>query len=197
MKPITAFTIAAVFVAAFFALIFSAVGWVPAVIIGGSGLLGLATWRVTTYDRPLDPEGILAPYLVAVAAQFVHVLEEVIMDFPGELHLAVGTEPVSQGVFVGVILVGATLMWLAGAWGMHRRHPLGNFVLWFFLIGPAGLVNFIAHVAFPFFTEGAYFPGLATVWLPAAAGIFLLYRVIKQLIHRGTSSHGDHAVEGT
>lgn len=180
---------AAVFVAGFFSLVLMGVGWVPAVIIGGSGLLGLIAWRLTTYKQPLEPEGILTPYLLAVAAQFVHVLEEVFMDFPGELHLALGTAPVSRGLFAGVILVGATLLWLAGAWGVHRRHPLGNFVLWVFLIGPAGLVNLVAHVAFPLFTEGAYFPGLATVWLPAAAGLFLLYRVITQLIHRGASSH--------
>ncbi len=191
MKPSTAFIIASVFVLGLFALILARVGWIPSVIIGGSGLIGLVAWRFTTYDRPLEPEGITAPFLVAVGAQFVHVLEEVIMDFPGEMHVAFGTAHISQGVFVGVILVGATLLWLAGAWGVHRRHPLGNFVLWFFLIGPAGFVNVVAHLAFPVFTEGYYFPGLATVWLPAAAGLFLLYRVIKQLIDRGRASSVD------
>src|SRR5215467_13646684 len=51
--------------------------------------------------------------------------------------------------------------------------------MWFFLIGPVGLVNTIAHFTFPFLAGTAYFPGLLTVILPTTFGTALALRIIR------------------
>src|SRR6266542_2442453 len=66
-------------------------------------------------------------------------------------------------------------------YGLMRRNPVANYVLWFFLIGPAGLVNSVAHVTLPFLTATLYFPGLITVALPTAFGTALAWRVLADV----------------
>jgi hypothetical protein len=88
---------------------------------------------------------------------------------------------------VVVALLGGGMAYAFSGFGIVHRHPVANYVLWFFLIGPAGLVNSVAHVSFPFMAGVPYFPGLITVVLPTVFGTALAWRIladVRQESHR-------------
>ena len=76
------------------------------VIIGGSAAIAYAAWLATTYKRPADPQAILPLYLLALAAQVIHTVEEYVMDFPGEIAAVFGLPPLGREVFVIAVMGG-------------------------------------------------------------------------------------------
>ena len=129
---------------------------------------------------PVDARRTLPLFVLAVGMQFVHMTEEVVADFPGHFSAVTGAD-FTFDKFVYVALLGGGMAYAFAGYGLTRRNPVANYVLWFFLIGPAGLVNSIAHVTLPVLTHSTYFPGLLTVVLPTAFGTALALRVLADV----------------
>src|SRR5262249_4801260 len=148
------------------------------VIVGGSAIVAYFVWLLTTYRYPVDGRKILPLYLVAIGMQFIHLTEEYVADFPNDFSALTGSH-LSPNAFVLIGILAGGIAYLFAGFGLIHRHPVANYLLWFFLIGPVGLVNSIAHFTFPFLAGTAYFPGLLTVVLPTTFGTALAWRIIQ------------------
>src|SRR5207247_3475361 len=153
------------------------VGFPFALIVGGSAIVAFFVWLLTTYRHPVDGRRILPLFVLAVGMQFVHMTEEFVAGFPEHFSALTGAS-LTPDKFVLVALLGGGMAYAFAGFGIVHRHPVANYVLWFFLIGPAGLVNSIAHVSFPFMTGTPYFPGLITVALPTGVATALPARTL-------------------
>lgn len=152
------------------------VGLVFAAIVGGSAALAYVVWLGTTYRRPVDPDEVRSLYLLVIAGELVHQVEEYVADFPRHLSAGFHLTGFTQDRFVVMILLLAAVG-LVAAVGLEYRHPGANYVMWFVVVGP-GFVNGAAHVLFPLVLGQPYFPGLLTVWLPLVPGVVLIRRVV-------------------
>lgn len=151
------------------------VGVVFAAIIGGSAALAYVVWLGTTYRHPVDPDEVLSLYLLVIAGELVHQIEEYVTGFPRHLSEGFRLTGFTQDRFVVMILLLAAVG-LVAAVGLRYRHPGANFFVWFVVIGP-GFVNVVAHVLFSLLLGQLYFPGLLTVWLPLVPGVLLIRRI--------------------
>jgi hypothetical protein len=161
-------------------LLITMIGLPFAIIVGGSAIVAYFVWLLTTYRHPVDGRRILPLFVLAVGMQFVHMTEEVLADFPGHFSAVTGAD-FTMDKFVYVALLGGGMVYSFAGFGLVHRHPVANYALWFFLIGPAGLVNSIAHLTLPVMTHSAYFPGLITVALPTVFGSALTWRILTDL----------------
>lgn len=148
-------------------------------IIGGSGAIAWAVWLKTTYQHPVDPNRVLPLYLLLLAAELLHMGEEFLTSFPDEFSKLTGAS-MSQEIFVFWFVIVGTILALLSMIGIMYQNPISNYFLWFVIIGP-GFVNGIAHFIFPLLAGSFYFPGLITVLLPVAVGIFLAVRIYKDV----------------
>jgi hypothetical protein len=139
-------------------LLVTRVGVPFALILGGSAILAFLVWLLTTYRYPVDGRRILPLYVLAVGMQYVHMTEEFLAGFPVHFSALTGAD-LTPDKFVVVALLGGGMAYAFSGFGLVHRNPLANYGLWFFLIGPAGLVNSIAHVSFPFHGRRALLPG--------------------------------------
>ncbi len=146
-----------------------------AVIIGGSAIIAYAAWLVLNYREPADPDRVLTLYLLVIAGELVHQIEEYIAGFPQQSAKTLNASAMTPNFFVVMILILAAIG-VTAAVGLQYGHPLANYVMWFIVIGP-GFVNGIAHIIFPFMVGEWYFPGLLTVWLPLIPGTILIRRL--------------------
>jgi len=157
------------------------------VIIGGSLAIAYVVWLLTSWRRPLDPKLVTLPYLILIAAELVHMAEEQLTNFPGSL-ATIFTIPSSFNLVAhAIILMGCVnavaLLALVAIRSSHQLpREIGAFVMWFYVIGP-GMVNFVAHVTFPFIVHHWYFSGLVTVALPTIAGIVTMVQMLKSDAH--------------
>ena len=157
--------------------LYTRVGLVPTLIIGGSAWLALGAWLFTTYRHPVEPDRVLPLYLLLIAAELVHMAEEYLTGFPHKVSELTGAT-MSQDIFVVAFVMGGTILALMSAAGLFYGNPFANYYLWFVIIGP-GFVNGIAHIVFPIMAGTLYFPGLATVALPVIIGIMLIVRIYR------------------
>jgi hypothetical protein len=148
------------------------------IIVGGSAIVAYFIWLLTTYHHPVDGRKILPLYLLAIGMQFIHLTEEYVADFPDDFSALTGSH-LSPNAFVLIAILAGGIAYVFAGFGLIQRHPVANYLLWFFLIGPVGLVNTIAHFTFPFLAGTAYFPGLLTVLLPTMFGTALAWRIIQ------------------
>ena len=170
--------VAAIFAVALVTLVYARAGLPAFVIFAAASSIAYVLWLLTTYRWPADPQRIVPLYLVALAAQVLHTVEEYVSDFPGELAALFGTAPLGIDAFVvGVMGVGAAI-WILTAVGLLYRNPFANYLLWFFVVGP-GVINAIAHVSFPFIGGVSYFPGVITVILPTIMSIVVIVALIR------------------
>jgi hypothetical protein len=160
------------------ALSLSRIGLGFTIIVGGSAIVAYFVWLLTTYRYPVDGRKILPLYLVAIGMQFIHLTEEYVADIPDNFSALTGSH-FSPNAFVLIAVLAGGIAYLFAGFGLIHHHPVANYLLWFFLIGPVGLVNTIAHFTFPFLAGSAYFPGLLTVILPTTFGTALAVRVIQ------------------
>ncbi len=148
------------------------VGPAIVVIIGGSAAIAYFAWILTTWRYPANPDKVLPVYLLALGAQFLHTAEEYLTDFPGEFSKAFGIQIFTRDTFA------VAIMGVFAAFGLIKRSQTANYIVWFFVIGP-GIVNAIAHLAFPVITRSLYFPGLVTVLLPTILSLVVIKRLIE------------------
>jgi len=168
----------AIFIPAYATLLYSQAGLLVVGIVGGSMVAGFVIWLRTTLWRPPAPNAVLPAYLLALAFFLVHVTEEYTFDFAGRI---AGAAHVAwtQAQFVEVIVLLGPAIWIAGIIGIYRRHPLGNFIVWFFFVGM--ILGEPAHLlVFPFLEGGRYhyFPGMWSALLPLAPAAYGIRRLL-------------------
>jgi hypothetical protein len=193
------------------------IGWPPVIIVGGSGLVGLAIWQRTYLRQPSDPAVILPVFLATVAALDVHMAEEYLTKFGpamSRLFDISWTEP----SFLLVFAFAGPALYALTAIGLYYRIPFAGFLAWFIFIGP-GVAEF-THFIFPLLkpavsptvtssitaymsngrlvtdmpnywlgaTGRYYFPGLYTAVLPMIPGIYAIYRLLARRSDDRTAS---------
>ena len=187
---------------------YRSIGMPPVVIVGGSGLVGIAFWMWTYLDKPLDPRVILPPFLLTVAALELHMAEEYLTGFGPAISRLFDVSWTERSFLIIFAFVGPALYALT-AIGLFRRIPLAGFMAWFIFIGP-GVAEF-THFVFPLLepairpdladpisqavsnggfvpemrnywhgTTGTYyFPGMYTAVLPMIPGIWAIVRILR------------------
>ncbi|MBB5058546.1 putative NBD/HSP70 family sugar kinase [Granulicella aggregans] len=197
------------------------IGWPPVIIVGGSGSAALVLWSVTYLRRPMDPEYVLPPFLLAVAALEVHMIEEYLTGF-GPAMSRLFNISWSERSFLMIFAFIGPILYTLTALGLFRRVPIAGFLMCFIFIGP-GIAEF-THFIFPALrpdvqptvaasvqaivgrgqlmqnlpnfwvdvTGRYYFPGMYTAILPMIPGIWGVRRlVMRRLAATDTSAQKD------
>ena len=125
----------------------------------------------------LEPRRVLSAYLLALAAQGLHFIEEYRAGFYREFPPLVGAAPWSRSTFLLFNLAWLFVFVLA-AQGLARRWRPAGVVALFLALG-GGVLNGLGHFALAA-RASAYFPGLYTAPLSLAAGSYLLLRILRR-----------------
>ena len=168
----------AVFIPTYATILYLQAGAMVVGIACGAMAAGFAVWLRTTVRRPPTSAAILPAYLIALSLFLVHVLEEYTFNFAGRIASAAHVDW-SVAQFIEVIVLFGPAIWIAGAIGIYRRHPLGNFVAWFFFVGM--IIGEPAHMlVFPFLEGGRYhyFPGMWTSLFPMVPAAYGIWRML-------------------
>ncbi len=129
--------------------------------------------------RPPSPSAILPAYLIALALFLFHVLEEYAFGFADRIASAAHVHW-SDPQFIEVIVLFGPALWIAGAIGIYERHPLGNYVAWFFFVGM--MLGEPTHMlVFPLMEGGRYhyFPGMWTALFPMVPAAYGIWRMLS------------------
>jgi hypothetical protein len=186
---------------------YRSIGLPPVVIVGGSSVIALIMWIKTYLRKPLDPQIMLPPFLLTVAALETHMAEEYLTGFGPAMSRLFDISWTERSFLMVFAFIGPTLYSLT-ALGLFYRVPLAGFLAWFIFIGP-GVAEF-THFIFPILkpailpeqpglisqvvsngrfvadmrnyyvkTTGVYyFPGLYSAILPMIPGIWAIRRAI-------------------
>lgn len=189
------------------------IGIPPVVIVGGSGIAGLALWLRTYRNGPIDPAVILPPFLLTVACLEGHMTEEYLMGFGPAMSRLFDISWTERGFLLIFAFIGPVIYSLT-ALGLYRKVAFAGFVACFIFIGP-GVAEF-THFIFPLLrpaihpenaqiitqavsngrvvenmrnyfigtTGRYYFPGLYTAVLPMIPGIYGIYSVLREARRR-------------
>ncbi len=124
-------------------------------------IISYFVWLRTTYKQPANYRDILIIYLLAVATQIAHLLEEFLTEAYVELPVLFNADTaISKDAFVIIFILSASFLYVLGAIGLIKRNPFANYFVWFVALGPM-LANSIAHIYATVATR-EYFPGLIT-----------------------------------
>jgi hypothetical protein len=138
--------------------VYARLGLPPALILGGSAVVGTLLWRTTYLDRPTDPAVILPLFLLTVAALEVHMIEEYLARFgPAMSRLFNIGWP--EKSFLLVFAFAGPIVYLLTALGLYRRVRIAGVVACFIFVGP-GVAEF-THFIFPLLRP-AVLPDVAT-----------------------------------
>jgi hypothetical protein len=164
--------------------VFIAVTWIGlgltfVIIVFLPTIVAFVAWLKTTYPYPVKSERVVIVYLFAIAVQFVHLSEEFINRFWDYYNVMfVPPIPWDERFFTVLFIIAFPLLFVLGAIGLLAHNPLGNYLAWWFALGP-NMANFVAHLAFPFI-YGGYVPGLWTAPLHGAMSLVLLHALVVQ-----------------
>ena len=170
--------IVAVFIPTYATMLYLQAGLMVVGIVAGSMVAGFAIWLRTTLRRPPAASAILPAYLLALVLFLLHVLEEYAFDFAARVAAAAHVRW-TEAQFVEVIVLLGPAIWVAGAVGIYKRHPLGNFIAWFFFVGM--IVGEPTHMlVFPFMEGGRYhyFPGMWSALAPMVPAAYGIWRML-------------------
>ena len=128
-------------------------------------------------QRAIEPRTVLPPYVLAICAQGLHLVEEYRAGFYREFPAILGATPWSATAF---LIFNVTWLVVFGlvALGLARRWRPALVVALFLALG-GGVLNGLAHVALAI-RVGGYFPGLYTAPLVFVAGTYLALRVLRR-----------------
>lgn len=177
-KTALSVALVALFVPTYATVLYLQAGLLVVAIVCGAMVAGFVVWVRTTLRRPPAPDAILPAYLITLALFLFHVLEEHVSGFAERITAAAHVHW-SATQFVEVIVLLGPAIWIAGAIGIHRRHPLGNWIAWFLFVGM--MLGEPAHiVVFPFLEGGRYhyFPGMWTSLLPMVPAAYGIWRML-------------------
>jgi len=139
----------------------------------------LAIACVLTVARPLIPgplarDRLVRIFLLGVALQCAHFVEEFTTGFYVEFPQLLGLAPWTPEFFVSFNLAWIAI-WILAAVGIREGIRAALVPVWFLAI--AMLVNMVAHPLMAFQAQG-YFPGLFTSPLAGVVGLMLWPRVL-------------------
>lgn len=152
-------------------------------------LAAAAAWLTSTRPIPDLPQpqrdSLLRLYLLAIALQCLHFLEEFLTGFQLRFPPLLGLQPWTPEFFV-VFNVCWIALWSLCAAGVLKGIRAAYFSLWFLALGL--LVNAVAHPGLSLLT-GGYFPGLLTSPFEGWIGI-LLWGRLRRLSEPGIRVSG-------
>lgn len=130
-----------------------------------------------TFTRPTRAadDATLRIYLLGIAAQCLHFLEEYATGFAARFPPLAGFAPWPDLFFVALNVV-CLAMWSASAAGMRANVRIAFAPAWFFAI--AMTANGLAHPLLALAARG-YFPGLITSPLVGIAGVAMWRRLTR------------------
>jgi len=171
--------VAITFAISFIVMLLQTAGIMPAIIIGGSMLVGVVLWFFTTYKIPANPKNVLPIYLITIAILLLHIWEEYLFDFGPRIAQLNGSTW-SEVEFLTLIAFYLPVFWILGAIGLYYRHPLGNAMIWFIFIGMA-FGEPVHLLVFPILDDGRYhyFPGMWSALFPLVTSIWGMSVLIK------------------
>ena len=114
-------------------------------------------------------------FLLGLAVQCLHFLEEFITHFENRFPALLGLPPWPESFFVGFNLIWLSV-WILSAIDLERGYRFALFPAWFFAI--AAIVNGIAHPVLAVIAHG-YFPGLVTSPVLGILGVLLWLRLLR------------------
>jgi hypothetical protein len=134
--------------------------------------LGLAVVRPPRADTTAR-DRLIALFLIGVAAQSIHFIEEFVTGFYCKWPEFLGLSPWSAEFFV-TFNVSWIAVWALSAAGLRAGIRAALFPTWFFAIGMT--VNLVGHPLLAL-NAGGYFPGLWTSPVVGVIGVMLLGRL--------------------
>jgi hypothetical protein len=150
------------------------------VLIGTSGLavvsviaLLLTILRVPASVMPARRERTAHLFLIGLAGQCLHFLEEFLTRFQDRFPMLLGIPVWSDSFFVGFNLIWLGI-WILSVVGLQKGQRWAFFPAWFFAM--ASMVNGVVHPILAVFVRG-YFPGLITSPVVGVAGWLLWGRL--------------------
>jgi len=150
------------------------------ILTGTAGLSAgaIVALLLTILRRPVDGdlagrERTARIFLIGVAAQCMHFMEEFVTRFQDRFPALLGLSAWSANFFVVFNLIWLCV-WILSAIGLRKGYRLALFPVWFFAIG--AMVNGIAHPILALVAHG-YFPGLITSPIVGVLGVLLWLRL--------------------
>ena len=146
---------------------------IPWVFVPGV-IISLVFYFIFVAGKPVLPERILPYYLLALAVQMLHFMEEYLGDFQSRFPALFGMDPIPDILFISFNMV-AYCIFLFGAIAIYNKLRWAMVVpVLFILLGTIG--NAVAHIGFSLMT-GGYFPGLWTGLVYIGLGPILVMRI--------------------
>jgi len=135
---------------------------------------------LTILRRPVDGdlagrEQTARLFLLGLAVQCMHFMEEFITHFQDRFPALLGLPPWSERFFVAFNLIWLSV-WILSAIDLQRAYRFALFPVWFFAI--AAVANGIAHPMLAAVVHG-YFPGLITAPVLGVLGVLLWLRLME------------------
>jgi hypothetical protein len=152
------------------------------ILVGTAGLSGgaVAALLLTILRKPVESdlacrERTARLFLMGLAAQCLHFMEEFVTRFPDRFPALLGLPPWSATFFVIFNLIWLSV-WMLSAIGVEKGYWLALFPVWFFAI--ASIANGIAHPVLAIASRG-YFPGLISSPVVGVLGVLLWLRLLE------------------
>lgn len=127
--------------------------FIPATVI--SFIIYLRTW----YRQAPDPTGLLPLYLLAMAWQFLHFLEEYLTNFVKELPALFGLPPYPVDAWITFNMIAYSVFILGGIILFRKIKALLIIPIFFIITGV--MLNAVGHLILALLS-GGYFSGLYT-----------------------------------
>lgn len=154
--------------------------------------LVLTVTRRAASPPPDRTELVIRTYLIGIAAQCFHFMEEYVADFHLRVPPLMGLVPWTGEFFVVFNLTWIAL-WVLSAIGIRANLRVAFFPAWFFAIGMLG--NGLWHPLLSLAT-GGYFPGLFTSPVVGGIGVVLLVRLWSYTARAAPAARGDSIHSG-
>ena len=173
-------------------ILFSQAGPLPVGIIVGSMVGGLIGWWKTTSRVPADPSWSVPLMLLLLTFFYIHVGEEALTDFNGMISEISGV-PWPDFEFMLLIGLVGPIFWFFAAWSLWNKHPIGNFIFWFMIVGmilgePTHLLVFPVLRMQMLDIGYQYASGMYTALFPMIPAILALAKIVGE--HRARSTSG-------
>jgi len=164
--------------------LYSQAGPVPVGIIVGSMIGGMIGWWKTTSRHPADPARIVPLYLLMMGLFYIHVGEEALTGFNAAIAVLTG-ETWPEHEFLLLIALAGPVVWFFAAWSVWKQQAIGNYILWFMLVGmilgePTHLLVFPVVVMVKSGGGYGYFSGMYTALFPMIPAILAVVEILRE-----------------
>ena len=164
--------------------LYSQAGLVPVGIIVGSMMGGMVGWWKTTSRHPADPARIVPLYLLMMGLFYIHVGEESLTGFNSAIAVLTG-ETWPEHEFLLLIALAGPVVWFFAAWSVWKQQAIGNYILWFMLVGmilgePTHLLVFPVVVMVKSGGGYDYFSGMYTALFPMIPAILAVVEILRE-----------------